>query len=61
VVTVRAALVPEHDQASRVGYLRDVIAAAAFLASDEASYVGGRTRYVDGGNTLAWTEESCEG
>ena len=36
----------------RVGYPEDIAAAAAFLASDEASYITGQTLYVDGGVTL---------
>ena len=33
----------------RVGYPEDISAVAAFLCSDEASYVTGQTLYVDGG------------
>jgi 3-oxoacyl-[acyl-carrier protein] reductase len=36
----------------RVGRPEDIAAAAAFLASDEASYITGQTLYVDGGVTL---------
>jgi 3-oxoacyl-[acyl-carrier protein] reductase len=36
----------------RVGYPEDIAAAAAFLCSDEASYITGQTLYVDGGVTL---------
>jgi len=33
----------------RVGYPADIAAAAAFLCSDEASYITGQTLYIDGG------------
>ncbi|WP_203336053.1 SDR family NAD(P)-dependent oxidoreductase [Nocardioides limicola] len=36
----------------RVGFPEDIAAAAAFLCSDEASYITGQTLYVDGGITL---------
>jgi 3-oxoacyl-[acyl-carrier protein] reductase len=36
----------------RVGYPEDIAAAAAFLCSDESSYITGQTLYVDGGATL---------
>lgn len=36
----------------RVGYPEDIAAAAAFLCSDEASFVTGQTLYVDGGAKL---------
>jgi 3-oxoacyl-[acyl-carrier protein] reductase len=36
----------------RVGFPEDIAAAAAFLCSDEASYVTGQTLYVDGGAKL---------
>jgi 3-oxoacyl-[acyl-carrier protein] reductase len=36
----------------RVGFPADIAAAAAFLCSDEASYITGQTLYVDGGATL---------
>jgi 3-oxoacyl-[acyl-carrier protein] reductase len=36
----------------RVGYPEDIAAAAAFLCSDEASYITGQTVYVDGGAKL---------
>jgi 3-oxoacyl-[acyl-carrier protein] reductase len=36
----------------RVGFPSDIAAAAAFLCSDEASYITGQTLYVDGGAKL---------
>ena len=42
----------ENNPVKRVGFPEDIAAAAAFLASDEASYVTGQTLYVDGGVTL---------
>lgn len=38
----------------RVGQPEDVAAAAAFLASDDASFVTGATIVVDGGMTVGW-------
>jgi len=42
----------EHNPVKRVGEPADIAAAAAFLCSDEASYITGQTLYVDGGATL---------
>lgn len=42
----------EANPVRRVGFPEDVAAAAAFLCSDEASYITGQTLYVDGGATL---------
>ena len=42
----------EQNPVKRVGHPEDIAAAAAFLASDEASYITGQTLYVDGGVTL---------
>jgi 3-oxoacyl-[acyl-carrier protein] reductase len=39
----------EANPVRRVGHPEDIAAAAAFLCSDEASYVTGQTLYVDGG------------
>jgi len=39
----------ERNPVRRVGYPQDIAAAAAFLCSDEASYITGQTLYVDGG------------
>jgi 3-oxoacyl-[acyl-carrier protein] reductase len=36
----------------RVGYPDDIAATAAFLCSDEASYITGQTLLVDGGAKL---------
>src|SRR3954468_8065748 len=38
----------------RVGYPEDIAAAAAFLCSDEASYITGQTLYVDGGAKVSF-------
>ena len=37
----------------RIGAPADIAAAAAFLCSDEASYITGQTLYVDGGARIA--------
>jgi 3-oxoacyl-[acyl-carrier protein] reductase len=42
----------EHNPVRRVGEPADIAAAAAFLCSDEASYITGQTLYVDGGGKL---------
>jgi len=42
----------EANPVKRVGYPEDIAAAAAFLCSDEASYITGQTLYVDGGAKL---------
>jgi 3-oxoacyl-[acyl-carrier protein] reductase len=42
----------EHAPVRRVGAPADIAAAAAFLCSDEASFVTGQTLYVDGGARL---------
>ncbi|MBS44198.1 MAG: beta-ketoacyl-ACP reductase [Nocardioides sp.] len=42
----------EHNPVKRVGFPEDIAAAAAFLCSDESSYITGQTLYVDGGSTL---------
>jgi 3-oxoacyl-[acyl-carrier protein] reductase len=39
----------ERSPLRRVGYPEDIAAAAAFLCSDEASFITGQTLYVDGG------------
>jgi 3-oxoacyl-[acyl-carrier protein] reductase len=39
----------EANPIKRVGHPEDIAAAAAFLCSDEASYITGQTLYVDGG------------
>jgi 3-oxoacyl-[acyl-carrier protein] reductase len=36
----------------RVGFPEDIAAAAAFLCSDDASFITGQTLYVDGGRKL---------
>ena len=42
----------EANPVRRVGQPEDIAAAAAFLCSDEASYITGQTLYVDGGRKL---------
>jgi 3-oxoacyl-[acyl-carrier protein] reductase len=42
----------ESNPVKRVGFPADIAAAAAFLCSDEASYITGQTLYVDGGAKL---------
>jgi 3-oxoacyl-[acyl-carrier protein] reductase len=42
----------ESNPVRRVGFPEDIAAAAAFLCSDEASYITGQTLYVDGGARL---------
>jgi 3-oxoacyl-[acyl-carrier protein] reductase len=42
----------EANPVRRVGYPEDIAAAAAFLCSDEASYITGQVLYVDGGARL---------
>jgi len=42
----------ERNPIRRVGSPEDIAAAAAFLCSDEASYVTGQTLYVDGGSKI---------
>jgi len=39
----------DHNPVRRVGYAEDIAATAAFLCSDEASFITGQTLYVDGG------------
>lgn len=46
------ALNAEANPVKRVGFPEDIAAAAAFLCSDEASYITGQTLYVDGGAKL---------
>jgi 3-oxoacyl-[acyl-carrier protein] reductase len=45
-------LAADANPVKRVGYPEDIAAAAAFLCSDEASYITGQTLYVDGGAKL---------
>ncbi len=45
-------LAAEANPIKRVGYPEDIAAAAAFLCSDEASYITGQTLYVDGGDKI---------
>lgn len=42
----------ERNPVRRVGYPEDIAATAAFLCSDEASYITGQILYVDGGAKL---------
>lgn len=48
----RQAVVESHIPMQRVGFVEDVAAAVAFLASERAAYITGQTLYVDGGLTL---------
>ena len=43
----------ERTPVRRVGHPADIAAAAAFLCSDEASFITGQTLYIDGGSQLA--------
>jgi NAD(P)-dependent dehydrogenase (short-subunit alcohol dehydrogenase family) len=45
--------------AGRVGHPLDIGAAAAFLASDDASYIIGQVIYVDGGMTAQLSPAAC--
>ena len=42
----------ERNPVRRVGFPEDIAATAAFLCSDEASYITGQTLLVDGGAKL---------
>jgi 3-oxoacyl-[acyl-carrier protein] reductase len=44
--------IAEANPVRRIGHPADVAAAAAFFASDEASYITGQTLYIDGGQTV---------
>ena len=46
------AMTADRNPVKRVGFPEDIAAAAAFLCSDEASYITGQTLYVDGGAKL---------
>ncbi|MDA0836990.1 MAG: glucose 1-dehydrogenase [Planctomycetota bacterium] len=48
----KRAIVESHIPMGRSGTSEEMAAAAAFLASDEASYITGQTLYIDGGLTL---------
>ena len=49
---VRRAEVESHIPMGRSGSAEEMAAAAAFLASEEASYITGQTLFIDGGLTL---------
>jgi 3-oxoacyl-[acyl-carrier protein] reductase len=42
-------MIADGNPVRRIGFPEDIAAAAAFLCSDEASYITGQTLYVDGG------------
>jgi glucose 1-dehydrogenase len=48
----KRAMVVEHIPMGRAGTAEEMAAAAAFLFSDEATYITGQTLFIDGGLTL---------